>query len=315
LWALPEDPLQSEWLTDHQEKLRFKIGEAIERAGDVDTALLLYEGAKHPEARVRRALILERQGRYSEAALVVESALADRPTGAEIQKLERIAARVSKDRSAAMKVRRRSVHTSMPLQLPCAPVGRVELAVRDQLSSTQAPVFYVENSLICSLFGLLCWEAIFHAVPGAFFHPFQTGPADLASPSFETRRHLVLSRCLIRLEDGSYQRHVMEMFNAKQGIQSPFVHWRALSQDLLQIALRCIGPEDIKLYCRRLLSGLMENCTGLPDLIQFDLHRCSYKMIEVKGPGDRLQDNQRRWLNYCLEHKLPMEVCKVNWPA
>jgi hypothetical protein len=37
---------------------------------------------------------------------------------------------------------------------------RVEILARDHLATERSPVFYVENSLICSLFGLLCWPAI-----------------------------------------------------------------------------------------------------------------------------------------------------------
>jgi hypothetical protein len=36
-------------------------------------------------------------------------------------------------------------------------------------------------------------------------------------------------------------------------------------------------------------------------------------MIEVKGPGDRLQDNQQRWIEFCLSHEIPVAVCHVRW--
>jgi sulfur relay (sulfurtransferase) complex TusBCD TusD component (DsrE family) len=36
-------------------------------------------------------------------------------------------------------------------------------------------------------------------------------------------------------------------------------------------------------------------------------------MIEVKGPGDRLQDHQTRWLEYCVEQGVPVSVCYVRW--
>lgn len=51
----------------------------------------------------------------------------------------------------------------------------------------------------------------------------------------------------------------------------------------------------------------------MPDLIQFYPNERRYRMIEVKGPGDRLQDNQRRWLRFCAEHGMPVEVCYVQW--
>jgi hypothetical protein len=314
LWLLSENSIEAEWLRDRREKLRFSIGQAVERDGDAETATLLYQECSYPDARVRLALLLERDGRRDEAAAVVRKALNHRPGEAETQKLERIAARLRKHEIGRIHVRRNVVPPSRDLRLTCAPTVRVEQAVRDQLTSDQAPVFYLENSLICSLFGLLCWEAIFQPVRGAFFHRFHAAPADLASPNFEARRLSMLSRCLARLDDGTYQTHVMRTFHVKFGTRSPFVHWNALDETLLQLALKCIRAEDIKLYCQRLLRSLAENCTGLPDLIQFDLQQCNYRMIEVKGPGDRLQDNQRRWLTYCQEHKLPMEICHVTWP-
>jgi hypothetical protein len=38
-------------------------------------------------------------------------------------------------------------------------------------------------------------------------------------------------------------------------------------------------------------------------------------MVEVKGPGDRLQDNQRRFLEFCIEHDMPVAVCRVRSAA
>jgi hypothetical protein len=55
----------------------------------------------------------------------------------------------------------------------------------------------------------------------------------------------------------------------------------------------------------------VENRTGFPDLIQFWPEERRYRMIEVKGPGDRLQDNQRRLLEFCCVHGMPVSVCHV----
>lgn len=38
-------------------------------------------------------------------------------------------------------------------------------------------------------------------------------------------------------------------------------------------------------------------------------------MIEVKGPGDRLQDNQKRWLAFFAEQDIPVCVCYVSWSS
>jgi hypothetical protein len=54
-----------------------------------------------------------------------------------------------------------------------------------------------------------------------------------------------------------------------------------------------------------------ERRAGFPDLIQFWPHEARYRMVEVKGPGDRLQDNQRRFLEFCAGHQMLVFVCQV----
>ena len=50
----------------------------------------------------------------------------------------------------------------------------------------------------------------------------------------------------------------------------------------------------------------------MPDLIFFP-SRGGYELIEVKGPGDRVQANQLRWMRYFAEHDIPHRVTWVEW--
>ena len=61
------------------------------------------------------------------------------------------------------------------------------------------------------------------------------------------------------------------------------------------------------------LADVKANRSGLPDLIQLNPPAGGYRLIEVKGPGDRLQDNQVRWLEYCVANEIPVAVCYVSW--
>ncbi len=59
----------------------------------------------------------------------------------------------------AVERRQRRQPETLELALPDRSAGqRVERSVVARLSSPEAPAFYVENSLITSLFGLLCWR-------------------------------------------------------------------------------------------------------------------------------------------------------------
>lgn len=69
----------------------------------------------------------------------------------------------------------------------------------------------------------------------------------------------------------------------------------------------------LKRVFERLLSDVKTNRSGLPDLIRFWPDEKRYELVEVKGPGDKLQDNQIRWLDYCLSHGMPVSVRHVRW--
>lgn len=302
------------YLQSRHARLLFQIAQQQERLGALEQALAIYERSAHAEARWRQIRILEKLDRPAEAHALAEAVQAAPHSDEEAQLAER----------ALTRLRRKLALPAPPRQPPCderridlklAPPahGSVELAVAAHLHDAQAPVYYVENTLLCSLFGLLCWEAIFAPLPGAFFHPFQSGPADLSSAEFHARRAGLFAACLQRLDDGSYQRHIRQLYRDKYGIQSPFVFWSLLGEELLDHALLCIPAAHLRACCERLLGDLKANRSGMPDLIQFYPEQRRYRMIEVKGPGDRLQDNQKRWLAFAAAHGMPVEVCYVSW--
>jgi hypothetical protein len=283
---MPESSFDCEWLEERHQRLRFQIARAHERAGAIPRALAIFSTCTHREAAARCARLLTQQRRIA---------------------------------------RRRVRHAPVPsFELTMArPTERaVEHVVRDHLASADpeaaAPggatsVHYVENGLVNSLFGLLCWCAIFAPVPGAFFHPFQRAPADLASPGFFARREREFAACLDELECGRYQETIRRRFVDKAGISSPFVAWGLLNEPLLDAALTCFPATHLRRWFEWIVSDVVVNRTGFPDLVQFWPQSARYRLIEVKGPGDRLQDNQRRCLDFCLSHEMPVAVCHVRY--
>ncbi|WAB95949.1 VRR-NUC domain-containing protein [Pseudomonas putida] len=303
------------WLARRHARLLFALGQQCERLGDWELALTVYAQSSHAQARIRQVRVLERSERWQDAhALALQ--LAQAPANAlEVQALQRMVPRLV--RKLGGPAQRRRPVTPAPvieLELPReqAALG-VEEAVRQHLAQAGGQVHYVENTLLTSLFGLLCWEAIFAPIPGAFFNPFQAAPQDLHDCDFQLRRAAQFDACLGRLDDGSHQQAILDCYAAKQGLQSPFVFWQMLSHALLVQALACLPAEHLKQCFLRLLQDIRNNRTGMPDLIQFWPEQGRYRMVEVKGPGDRLQDNQLRWLEFCAEHGLPVAVCHVRW--
>jgi hypothetical protein len=309
--ALPALVSDNAWLSAKRGRLLFKLGREWERAGGLTEAAALYRQSDHREARCRDLRVLELQGSYAEALEIALQAQQAPTTDAEQQLLQSMIPRLHKKLGLSATKVAASQPDRMDLVLPAAP--SVELAVQQYLEASEAPVYYVENTLLTGLFGLLCWDAIFAALPGAFFHPFQRGPADLHWPNFHRRRWQLFERCFQALEEGDHRTRIMAAYEAKWGLQSPFVHWGVLTPEVLDHALRCIPAHHLKAIFERILLDLKANRAGLPDLIQFWPQERRYRMIEVKGPGDRLQDNQRRWLDFFAHHEMPVTVCYVTW--
>jgi hypothetical protein len=302
------------FLAARRHKLLFRMGQQLEREADLQGALAFYAGCHYVGARLRQIRVLERLGQQEQAYTLASQAAHAPENAAEAQAVERALVRLARQLGHAQPGKAKALAPArFDLCLPRPDASSVEFAVKAHLSEPAGPVHYVENSLICSLFGLLCWEAIFAPLPGAFFHPFHTGPVDLFSADFYPRRAALFATCLGQLDSPAYKQVIRQRYADKFGIQSPFVFWAALNQTLLEQALDCLPAAHLQAWFKRLLQDIKANRAGMPDLIQFWPAEQRYRMIEVKGPGDRLQDNQRRWLAFCAEHGMPVDVCYVQW--
>lgn len=306
---------QNPWLEKRRAKVLLRIGLACERAQQWPEAQAAYERCAYPGARHRRIRVHERMGRFDDALALALLAQDAPESEEESQRVARMLPRLYRSAGKGKPARPAApalLRTELVLPRPAAPAA-VEFVTRDHLHQDDAPVHYVENALINSLFGLLCWPAVFAPLPGAFFHPFQRGPADLDAPDFHQRRVAQFADCLAQLDTPAYRDVILQRYADKAGVQSPFVFWGALSEGLLAQALDCLPATHLKLYFTRLLRDVKTNRSGLPDLIRFWPAERRYELIEVKGPGDKLQDNQIRWLQYCVSHGMPVRVCHVSW--
>lgn len=301
------------WLERRRAKLAFQLGQHCERLAELALAAQIYRTCAYPGARARLIRVLERQEDYAQAMELASAAQQAPESAAEHQHLLRVLPRLRRKlgEPALPKVKPHEV-SRLDLALP-QPLESVETSVQMHLSTPEAPVHYVENGLINSLFGLLCWDAIFAPLPGSFFHPFQRGPVDLHSEDFHQRRAALFDACFEQLADERYKTTIRQRYVDKWGIQSPFVFWNLLTEDLLEQALACLPAAHLRHWFDRLLLDIRANRAGMPDLIQFWPAQNTYRMIEVKGPGDRLQDNQLRWLEFCAQHQMPVTVCYVRW--
>ena len=323
LKTLTQLKIDNPWLRQRRARVLLRLGQACEQAQDWLLAEQAYTASGYAKARHRHIRVLERMQCFEKALVLAEQAQAAPESDEERQRVVRMLPRLRRAvglaagaRQSALAPDVAALRRAVMLAAPEQPMS-VEYVLRDHWHDEQAPVFYVENALINSLFGLLCWPAIFAPLPGAFFHPFQSGPADFRAPDFVQRRQPLFDACMAYLQDGSYRAVIRQRFADKAGIQSPFVFWGTLTQELLELSLHCIPASHLQKMFERLLCDVGGNRTGFPDLVRFWPRRSEeegrYELVEVKAPGDKLQDNQIRWLAFCVQHGIKVSVCHVKW--
>jgi Fanconi-associated nuclease 1 len=184
---------------------------------------------------------------------------------------------------------------------------------------------HCEGGAWSSLFGLLFYEALFDAsVPDALRAPLQAGPLDLDEPdgAFYAARAPFLEARLAAIAAGGAPALLAAAWAAHEGEVVRGVAWERWSPEKLAEIAACVGGPALAAVCRLLAEDHGGWRGGMPDLLLWrpdaDLPPGAprARLVEVKGPRDRLSDQQRAWLA-ALEDAagLECEVLKVSEPA
>lgn len=289
-----------------------QLARELERLGEPALAMELYAASCLHPARERRARLLERADRHAEALALCDAIEAAPWCEEERDAAQRIRPRLLRRLHGARASRRRDAFATLQLQLPPAERG-VEQAVAAHLAGQWQQVHYVENTLMNGLFGLAFWEQIFAPVPGVFNNPFQAVPTDMYEQGFAESRADILERRLAMLREADLGELLPAAFRRYHGYQCRWVNWRYLDEALVAAASTVIPPAHLLATWERMLFDPGENRRGFPDLLALGSSPGEYCMIEVKGPGDALQDSQKRWLRYFAEQGMPAQVAWVQW--
>ena len=325
--ALPERLADDPHMCRRLDRLRNRLARQCERLKQWNVALELYRKTQAAPSRERQIRILMATHCTDEAVSLCAKLLADPLCEAEHQVGVRLASKLTQSgalvdvpgEKAPCKLTAAGKPTRTPRFKPAS--SKLILRQNDARVERISRDFYarfgvcheVENALLTGVLGLFIWDILFLSVPGAFFNPFQQAPADFHEPEFERARAGPLAARLSELDKpGVLATRVLNRFTQSYGTANPLVQWGRLSEPLLQLALDRIPTDHWRLVFNRMLLDTRENTTGLPDLVLFP-EAGGYELIEIKGPGDTLQQNQHRWMQFFFEHGIPSRVVHVSW--
>ncbi|NXS06377.1 FAN1 nuclease, partial [Neodrepanis coruscans] len=173
-----------------------------------------------------------------------------------------------------------------------------------------------EGSTFLTLYGILMWDIIFmDDIPDVFRNSYQTSPLDLYTDSFYENRRDVIEARLQQLHSASSEtlaELIADIWMTQEGKAAALVSWeRFISLQQVQSLVSCLGGPFLSGVFRRLSKDLRHCRGGLPDLVVWSTHTHHFKLVEVKGPNDRLSHKQMLWLSELKKLGAAVEVCHV----
>ncbi|XP_042485439.1 fanconi-associated nuclease 1 homolog isoform X2 [Macadamia integrifolia] len=174
---------------------------------------------------------------------------------------------------------------------------------------------HAETGIWMMIFGLLMWDIIFAVVPDVFRTRFQTAPLDLETDNFYIARKNLIESHLQKIQGGMAEEMLITSWESHIGTACRGVNWDRHSLSDLRAAVTCIGGHCLASFCRHLAQDYRSWSSGMPDLLLWrfcGVYTGEAKLVEVKGPRDRLSEQQRAWLLLLMDCGFNTEVCKVS---
>ncbi len=286
--------IEHQGLQRKSQALVSQLARQLERQQGAKAAMPWYQLTSIPPSRERQARFYLQQGELDQAKTMIELMLDPKRgkretiTGHALlkqwQKRAKIAP-ISEALSPPVSEQREDLTLALNGQ-------RVEQAVCQHYQHAGWQCFYSENHFLNGLFGLAFWQVIFAPVPYAFIHPFQSRPLDMYHSDFCQPRQNDIEKVLEKIKHQGLS-WLHSVYQQKMAIQNDWVHWGVFDQQWIDLAEQHIDRATLIALFEYLLEDLRDHKTGMPDLIAFKAG--TFRWVEVKGPGDKLQHHQKDW--------------------
>ena len=173
-----------------------------------------------------------------------------------------------------------------------------------------------EGSLFRALYGIFFWDVIYcDAVPNVFRSKFQAAPLDLACSSFFTSREAVIKSKLKAISESAIEA-LLDLakvtWDSHKDKYTALINWdRFRSFEHLAGFVSCFSPKQLERLMERYAMDYGAVRSGFPDLTVWNPESRKLKVVEVKGPNDRLSHKQQIWLDFLMDIGVDVEVCHV----
>jgi len=284
-----------------------RTGLFFEKAGENDLARQLYRAGPSPDCNERLVRLLYNTGDKAEAETLLQRMIDDPGSdGEHLFATDFYARKFGGQRTGLCTELLRSGRT---ITVDDTYRGNPEAGVAGVLRREGTKVFFSENVLWHTLFGLLFWDELFEStrMPSGF----DWLPHCLKDRSFRQLFAATIAEKLAAIASGSAFQSILRTVASKWGRPNGIFNWDHVQVEALRALLEGSDPASIASILRSMCDDFRGMRDGFPDLMLVRAGKASF--MEVKAEGDVIRRNQLTRLRQLGDAGIVAEIGRVDY--
>jgi DNA polymerase-3 subunit epsilon len=297
----------SDYAADLRSRAACRVGQFFEKLGEKDLSRQLYRVGSSPECRERLVRLLYGTGEKADAEDLLRRMIDDPASDDELVFATDFYARKFGGRRTGSCTE--LLRAGLTLTVDDAYRGNPEAGVAAVMRRSGYRVFFAENTLWHSLFGLLFWDELFES--DLLNSSFDWVPHCLKDRSFADRFAARIDEKLDAVRSGNAFNLLLRPMAAKWGRPNGIFAWDHVDVDALRALLSGAYGEGIATIVHAMCQNFRDMRDGFPDLMLEKDGAVSF--MEIKAEGDVIRRNQLIRLRQLGSAGIRAEIGRVDY--
>lgn len=297
----------TQYASDLRSRAAHQTGLFFEKAGESDLARQLYRAGFSPDCNERLVRLLYNTGDRTGAEDLLQRMIDDPASDGELVFATDFHARKFGGRRTG--VYTELLRSGRTITVDDTHRGNPEAGVAGVLRREGTKVFFTENVLWHTLFGLLFWDELFEStlMPSGF----DWLPHCLKDRSFRRLFAATINEKLAAITSGASLPLILRTVAAKWGRPNGIFSWDHVQVEALRALLEGSDPAGVASIISSMCDDFRAMRDGFPDLMLVQDGKASF--LEVKAEGDVIRRNQLIRLRQLGAAGIMAEIGRVDY--
>ena len=300
-------PRTTDYAADLAAQAACQVGQFFEKQGDKDLAEQLYRCGGSAACRERLVRLLYAKGDKEVAETLLRDMIDDPESDDEHLFATDFYARKFGGRRTGLCTE--LLRSGRTIVVDDMHRGNLEAGVASVLRRQGGQVYFAENTLWHTLFGLLFWDELFES--GQLHSGFDWIPHCLRDRTFHRRFPQQIDGKLAEVRSGNALPIVLRTVAARWGRPNGLFAWDHVHMGALRALLDGAGADGLAEIVKAMCEDFRGMRDGFPDLMHVRDGKVSF--IEVKAEGDAIRRNQLTRLRQLENVGIPATIGRVDY--